>query len=503
MKIKFKSKKIPIPAKKNQADTAPNADAPWQEVDALVNPYRIDPEVVEGREGQLFISAGNHRIEEYLLGRLQVEESSFRNFDENLSSRRKLTESIGARFVHIVCPDKQTICAEHYPLRPAVTLGRLYKERCKEPFLYPVEELRAPGPTQTYFKTDSHWNFEGSFIATQCILRELGVQGAGELLDRRRALPFKKEFSGDLGSKLEPNLSEETLYYEEIHEKIRFSNEFTKNNGMIRITVNPMAESNTRLLIFGDSFLNGCLSALTDFFRYTIFVRTPYLHQELLFSFRPTHVITGNVERYLARTSSDEAAENCFFLALLRGLDFDHQNKLYPALSALTGRNQTKLEQIVLDHIQSLIKSQRLEAARNSLSGWLRHQPLSERALILQSMLAAASGDLAQAVEKALQAVEQFDRTPGGLNHAGAILLKVERNEEALELFSEAVSKFSLSPVAHRGKAMALQRVGRLQEAIAAAELAVEISKGADVFVKYRDQLRDKAQESSARAARR
>ena len=55
-----------------------------------------------------------------------------------------------------------------------------------------------------------------------------------------------------------------------------------------------------RLALFGDSFAKACIKYLSFYFDQIMYVRSPFIIEELASKFQPSHIITSNAERYLS-----------------------------------------------------------------------------------------------------------------------------------------------------------------------------------------------------------
>jgi hypothetical protein len=329
---------------------------------------------IAGRGDQLFLSGGNQRVEDYLFGIRQPTPQSYKNFEENLAGRKRLAESIGASYVHVVCCDKQSVYREEYPHQEFSPLGERYRSSCPgAEFMYPVELLREARQTVDVYPTvDTHWSRAGELVVVSALLDRLGLADEAQTMRQHYA---DKAFeagltSGDLGSKMNPVRFIQRLDYPERFAKAAMDNRFGGNLGITKLVINPAAPSSRRLLVFGDSFLNSCLGLLSDPFRYLLFVRTPFMHPDAVMMFKPTHILTGNVERYLCHVAPDREA-GCVLLApVLRGHVLDPKNPLYRALDGVLSGNPKGVAQAMESFLTALSPDQP-ERMRSLAKAWL------------------------------------------------------------------------------------------------------------------------------------
>lgn len=437
----------------------------------LISNYKPHPNVIIGDDDELFLSGGAHHVEDFILGIKQPKPISFDNFNFNIKHRQKVSEDIGAEFIHMVCPDKQTAYASKYPIKNTNSLGNLYKKKCEVDFLYPVENLKTK---ESYFKTDSHWNPAGALIATKHILDKFNISYNNE----KNRLSLRKEINqlGDLGAKLTPPIKECVEYYEENLFKITYNNEYNGNDGLIKLFINPEAQEDYRLLIFGDSFMMCCLTYFSDIFKYVIFVRSRHFHPELVYSFKPTHIISSNVERYLSHVDTDKNASNIFLLPFLKGLKFDLNNNFHSIFSALTSSNTSKLNELLYMKLQELIRSKDYKTVERITRKMMLKNYSDEYLYLLRSRNFMASGQLDDGLTLAISLVEKSKRSAVALEHLASCYLQRKEFSQALSLFDEAIDKNKDRYVLYKGKSVSLRNLELNDEALKYAKKALELS---------------------------
>ncbi len=299
--------------------------------------------VVLGADGELFLADGHHVLE-YITGKRSVSEASFEAFDSNLRTRKQLATESGARYAHLVAPDKHSVYRNKFPLADIRIIGDLYRQRTETPFLFPVERLQALAPVPAYGRTDTHWTLHGRIAIVEELMQALGLpEGRIEKrcgLLRSRIRPAEAEIVGDLGGRFTPPRTEPTDLFKPNWKIHRFSNRVSKGTqGQVILCVSghPLAEG--RLVIFGDSFLAQTLPLLTVFFKDVLFCRTPYYHREIVLGAQPDYIVSENVERYLGHVESDANAPPMLLMAPMHGRPTDYQSADAKALGAvLAGR---------------------------------------------------------------------------------------------------------------------------------------------------------------------
>lgn len=142
------------------------------------------PEAVLGTDGWLYYigEAGEKRLDRHVRGRDPFTQEELRLWRESLLERTRYFRSIGARYVFVIAPNKETIYSEHLPgwIGPKIGPTRLDQLIA---YLQPTPEVtvidlrpsliasKASGPL--YYKTDTHWNARGAHAGYQEIMRAL------------------------------------------------------------------------------------------------------------------------------------------------------------------------------------------------------------------------------------------------------------------------------------------------------------------------------------------
>jgi hypothetical protein len=277
-------------------------------------------DVLVGEDGDLFLYGGAHRVFEYATGLISPQEASFANLMANLEKRRAYCAERGVAYQHVVFPDKQSCLLTQYEGSEIRSLGRVYTERLGPVFGFPLQAFRAK--PRAFHLTDTHWNGLGQIRAMSAVLEGFGWPEAEreELAERLQGqIVSMGGFYGDLGKKLDPRRGEVRFRYNAPESVlIAMNNLDAGNDGFMKLAYNPEAPDR-RLMICGDSFAQIAVEPLSAVFRTILFLRTRHFHPEVAEQMQPTHVLTSNVERYLAHVQSDEDRHSFFMMPLLKG----------------------------------------------------------------------------------------------------------------------------------------------------------------------------------------
>lgn len=274
------------------------------------NSYTIHDDVLLSESKVAFLIGGNHSVLDYITGKKQPTAASLQNFKNNISSRSYIAKLCHCKYLHVIFPDKQSVLQSEFPIKNTVRLGDIYNKTLsdspvRDSLLYPTAKLETSGRFDCYQQLDTHLSDYGSFLVLEEILSKLGENADNALQDLKSQIIVKKKTTGDLGGKFNPKLVQESTHLRTNWNHRHFSSGGTFNNGQIDLYLSPDAPIKKKILIFGDSFYRLMLRHFSKVFSEIVFLRTPYLHAEMVQLIKPDIILTGNAERYLADVTSD------------------------------------------------------------------------------------------------------------------------------------------------------------------------------------------------------
>ena len=274
----------------------------------------VTNDVLLGRDGELFLAMGGHNVIDYATRKRPADDRMVSVFRDNLLGRATYAAGHEIRYLHVICPDKQSVLIDKFITPDPFCLGEHYLRclaSCDLPVIYPLERLRA-AEGRTFMKTDTHPSDYGTILTAILIAQTLLACE----LDREQSallgtLRQQRDHVGDLGSKLNPAQSSREIFAQVAWKHSAFSNRLEGgNNGGINIIISPNAPFRKRLLWYGDSFGRSIVKFLSFLITETVFLRTPFFHVEFAEQFKPDLIVTQNVERYLASCISDQERPN-------------------------------------------------------------------------------------------------------------------------------------------------------------------------------------------------
>lgn len=277
-----------------------------------------------GRDGWLFLVGGsNNVLDQYR--RDAFPPAHFRAWRGLLEDRVRRARRIGARYLHVVVPEKVAVCPEHAglpvdpDLSPSLILRRwLHSSIAWGALVDLVAPFRAdPDRDALYLRTDSHWSVPGCHRAYALICRRMGVVPRVGLV---RADPGGIWHAGDLGTKFHEPIGEcvEAWTYARTAERVHV------NGYLQRILVERGAYGGgvgtravfrndapgldpRRLVLCGDSFAHhawlphvGALTAMfAETFREVHFFWATTVDWSYVAELRPDFILTEIAERFM------------------------------------------------------------------------------------------------------------------------------------------------------------------------------------------------------------
>lgn len=306
-------------------------------------------DAVRGLEEFLFLIGGSHTPLLYASGEKTIPPDAIRLFWRNQTRRRGFLQRRNIPYVHLIAPDKHNVCSEVFPYDIICRPGSHVLACSPDPNLnatviYPLDQLAADFRKHCY-RVDTHFTPFGTAMLCQSVVKALQHHQALIRLQQLADLPIRSQagWSGDLGWRFDPPHSEEKQNVPLGPHIERISNHLAGgNNGMMDLytnhTVDP-APPLGRVMLFGDSYGRDMASVLATVAREVLFLRTPYLHLDLVDTARPDIVITQGAERYLPSTLCDSKKPMFLLMPFFKATEYSLSPEAARAFSAfLTGQ---------------------------------------------------------------------------------------------------------------------------------------------------------------------
>lgn len=134
-----------------------------------------------GRDDWMFCNYDNSIA--YYCGSNLMSEQQMKDKLSLMQKLQNICDSRGVQLQFMIAPNKEQVYSEYMP---TYTIENNYKRvpefidyvkrNSSVKIIYPIDELRAAKSTMsTYYKYDTHWNHYGSFIATQALYKDMGL----------------------------------------------------------------------------------------------------------------------------------------------------------------------------------------------------------------------------------------------------------------------------------------------------------------------------------------
>jgi|GEM_PF-1555700 len=283
-------------------------------------PGEVHNSVLFGLDGFMFLHGGRQQQMAHLTGECEPSEESIANFSENMTKRKEFCNSRGIEYLHIVFPSKPVVYKDKIDPslqeRVKSLFIRFYEkslDSCvKDYVLYPYAELIESNCKDPVFRRlDTHNTDAGYMVVVKSILDRLNyIYNQEEFFYRREV-----SRTGDLAKMLGFQKKEDEKAVFPYLPPIIVENTHTLkgNTHHICIVHNPVAISDRRLLVFGDSFIHGALTYLSPCFKDIIYVRSESFQEDMVELCGPDVVISSNAERYLREVNSDKTSTPMLF----------------------------------------------------------------------------------------------------------------------------------------------------------------------------------------------
>jgi alginate O-acetyltransferase complex protein AlgJ len=226
---------------------------------------------------------------------------------EHVKEMHEFSEENGIEFVFLIAPDKESVYPEFLP-DGITTTGKSCRmdqvmEALQKSGLETLDLRKTlstnKSSSQLYYKTDTHWNDTGAFLAYRTVLSEFKkVFPSLQVWSSADFTPVNRSRVGDL-SKLIPlfhPISEETVILEPIRDRKAVIAQGIDNKTILSETgVNSYPDG----VVFRDSFFMGLLPFFAENFNHALYRWSFDFDKDLILSEKPDIVVYEIAERYL------------------------------------------------------------------------------------------------------------------------------------------------------------------------------------------------------------
>ena len=228
-----------------------------------------------------------------LMGEISVGKENLVNFKKNIEHNKETAKRNNFDYKHIVFPAKPNIYKDQFK-----AIGVNLKALFTEDFMN--SHVMYPQLTpEDYYLCDTHINDTGNFKVIKEVLKSFNYP------DLPEPIFINDEKVGDLMQMMGKDDHENILVIDGFEglscqtQEFSLSSSIVGNTGQIKILFNPAALYNRRLVLFGDSFVEHGLMIYSKLFCEVIYLRKPYIINDIVNILEPDIVLTSNTERYL------------------------------------------------------------------------------------------------------------------------------------------------------------------------------------------------------------
>ena len=260
---------------------------------------------LKGRDGFLFHR--DHDALDQLTASLVLRRRQIDVWISALRGRQAWCDAHGSALRFLIIPEKHVVYEDKLPRlvrvspqRAAMQLLGALDSDLSARTLYPMDALRAASRVKpTFFKTDTHWNSYGAFVAYQALVASLRAEVALETVQEGDLVWKERPYVGDLGVRFTRERGE-TMATPEPTATYRLT--FQNHNfsrGAVHVYENERRDLPTCVL-FRDSFANFLIPYLMRGFSRLVAVSSLSCHYDLLDQEKPDVVLFVVIERFLA-----------------------------------------------------------------------------------------------------------------------------------------------------------------------------------------------------------
>ncbi len=270
-----------------------------------------NPDVVLGKDGWYFFNGG-FSILDYRGQDLYTQEE----LDQIAGKMEEVNQhfaSQGIEFAVVLAPNKEEIYGEYMPeyytkLSDITRYDQLEQHLAAQtsiPVVAPKQYFLENRELLWYFKTDTHWNEAGGFVASQMLIDALGGQSVPV---EDVIIPYDYRGPGDLALLfhmpdyfLEDYFCSVHGYYDHIEPEIYDP----IGDGMVSRSFAEEAPDCRRIAFYRDSFAMGMSNTITKYFRNVDYYHWSGFSPEYLEEYPPDIMVYEVVEREFVRILND------------------------------------------------------------------------------------------------------------------------------------------------------------------------------------------------------
>lgn len=275
-----------------------------------------DQVAITGADGWQFIANGSNAWEQQYLGQVRLGDEALGQWQAVFARRQQAARAIGARFAHLVVPEKQALLPQARwpggaPVQGDRPVQQLQKALAPDAGLvYPLAHLLDESwRAELAFRGNSHWCASGNWFGFEALMRAVFPE---RRFDFARVPLARAWWRHDLLLKYVAEPVYESVIAIPRRAQLVYDNRLLATTGAHvgnhYVLQNPAAPYQEAVVIFGDSYSYDCGFAdlCAAFFGQVHFVWNTVVDFRYCRQMRASLVLLQSAERYLIRPHGDD-----------------------------------------------------------------------------------------------------------------------------------------------------------------------------------------------------
>jgi hypothetical protein len=274
-----------------------------------------DQVAIAGVDGWQFIANGNNAWEQQYLGQLQLADSGIQAWQSAFQRRLDAAEKQGARFIHLVVPEKQAIYpGARWPAGTVVVVAerpvQQMQKHISQGLVYPIDRLHTESwRAELCFRGNSHWCVSGAWFGFCELMKTVWPE---RFFDFEKVPLIRSWWRHDLLLKFAAEVCHESVICIPRCEQVVYDNRLMATTGRHvgnhYVLQNSSAPYQEAVVIFGDSysFDVGFSDLMAAFFGQVHFVWNTVIDFQYCRSVNAKLILMQSAERYLVRPHTQD-----------------------------------------------------------------------------------------------------------------------------------------------------------------------------------------------------
>lgn len=319
-------------------------------------PYSIKEDILKFDESPfLFLCQTDvaQKQLQHFKGEILLPDEKIAKFHDNIQFNRDYASKTGTHYHHIVFPAKIPTFEKLFS-QAGINVTPMFSEAHTGPNISYLDAFLIP--EKHFLVQDTHNSDMGRIALSSNILQLLNLPKIDD-----EFLWESSQVLGDMGKRLnlEPFPEQKMVDIKNVKTAKKLfhtASALSGNSGMIMFFFNALPKFNKRLLVFGDSFVQSCLSILSFYFSEVIYLRSPFIIPDIADNLEPDFILTSNAERYLTSIQNAKAKKPYFlnYFSSRFNPDTFHPAHLEALTALFSGRDSHEYKKWKRDNVSKV-----------------------------------------------------------------------------------------------------------------------------------------------------